>query len=98
MKKYKLHLKFWVTSSQRANYLLSLQMHLKSYFSDPINIQDIDSRLRIIDSYINEFNFIVRNTKHNGTCITRKIYSDKIDVYSLTGNRVILTISFVPYE
>ena len=63
MKKYKLHLKFWVTSSQRANYLLSLQMHLKSYFSDPINIQDIDSRLRIIDSYINEFNFIVRNTK-----------------------------------
>lgn len=52
MKKYKLHLKFWVTSSQRANYLLSLQMHLKSYFSDPINIQDIDSRLRIIDSIL----------------------------------------------
>jgi hypothetical protein len=98
MKKYKLYLKCWVTSSQRANYLLSLQMHLKSYFSGPINVQDIDARLRIIDSYINEFNFIVRNTKHNGTYITRKVYSDKIDIYSLTGSRVILTISFVPHE
>lgn len=98
MKKYILHLKFRIPESQRANYFLSLRMHIKNYFSDPVNEQEVESMLRVIDSYINEFKFIVRNTKYKGSCISRKVYNDKIDVYSLTGNRVILTISFVPYE
>lgn len=81
--KYILCLKFSVPTGQRANYLLSLHLHIKNYFAGSYDEQEVESMLHIIDSFINEFSFKVRNTK-------------QIDVYSLTGNRVILTICFVP--
>ena len=96
MKKYILCLKFCVPAGQRANYLLGLHLHIKNYFGGSYDEQEVESMLHIIDSFINGFSFKVRNTKHNGTCISRTVYNDKIDAYSLTGNRVILTISFVP--
>lgn len=96
MKKYILKVQFLVPTSQRPNYLLSLCCRLKSYFYGPFDECEIESTLHTIDSFINEHQFIIRNAKHSGKIIIRKIKDNQMDIYSMTGNRVLLTVSLVP--
>lgn len=94
MKKYELCLKYGVSRSKCPTYILSLAMRIKCYFAGDYEYSDLEAALYRINSFINEHKFQVRNIKYDGKSIFRRIYGCRLDIYSLTGNRILLTIFF----
>lgn len=96
MEKYILKLHFWVPTNQQPVYLIKLNRLLRVYFLGPFDKCDFEPQLKAIDSFINEFQFIHRKTNHNGSIIKRTIKNNTMDIFSLTGSSVLLTVSFIP--
>lgn len=57
MEKYKIMLT-GPTGCKAPNYVLNLRMHVKSYFSQTYDKEELDHILHCISSFIDDFNFI----------------------------------------
>ncbi len=86
------------TGSKAPNYVLSLRMHVKSYFSQTYDKEELDHILRYISSFIDDFNFKVRNTKYSGSILRRTIRDTRLELFNIDGEKAILTVSFTPLE
>lgn len=97
MEKYKIVLT-GPTGSKAPNYILSLRMHVKSYFSQACGKEEFDHVLHCISSFIDDFSFKVRNTRYRGDILKRTIRDNCLKVFNLGDEKVILTVSFTPLE
>ncbi|GAA6401167.1 hypothetical protein K020075H21_05060 [Bacteroides ovatus] len=97
MEKYKMVLT-GPTGSKAPNYILSLRMHVRTYFSQPCGKDEFGHVLHCISSFIDNFSFKVRNTRYQGSILKRTIWNNRMEVYNLKDGKVILTVSFTPLE
>ena len=97
MEKYKIVLT-GPTGSRTSNYILSLRMHIKAYFSQPYGKEVFGHVLHCISSFIDDFTFKVRNSRYRGDILKRTISNDCLKVFNLGDEIVILTVSFTPLE
>lgn len=97
MEKYKIVLT-GPTGSKTPNYVLSLRMHVKSYFSQAYSKEELDHILHCISSFIDDFSFKVRNTKYSGSILRRTIRDTTLELFNLGDEKVMLTVSFTPLE
>ena len=86
------------TGSKTPNYILSLRMHVKAYFSQAYGTDEFNHILHCISSFIDDFTFKVRNTRYQGSILKRTIRNDSLQVFNLGDEKVILTVSFTPLE
>nr|DAE30230.1 MAG TPA: hypothetical protein [virus sp. ct5rm7] len=97
MEKYKIMLS-GPTGSKAPNYVLNLRMHVKSYFSQTYDKEELDHILHCISSFIDNFNFKVRNTKYSGSMLRRTIRDTTLELFNMGDEKVILTVSFTSLE
>ena len=97
MEKYKIVLT-GPTGSKAPNYILRLRMHVIAYFSQAYGKDEFGHVLHCISSFIDDFSFKVRNTRYQGSILKRTVRNDRLEVYNLGDEKVILTVSFTPLK
>ena len=97
MEKYKIVLT-GLTGSKAPNYILRLRIHVIAYFSQAYGKEELDHILHCISAFIDGFSFKVRNTRYQGSILKRTIRNERLEVYNLGDEKVILTVSFIPLE
>ncbi|WP_018667232.1 hypothetical protein [Bacteroides gallinarum] len=97
MQKYKIALA-GPGGSKAPNYILRLRTHVRAYFSQAYGKDEFGHVLHCISSFIDDFSFKVRNTRYQGGILKRTIRNDRLEVYNLGDEKVILTVFFTPLE